>query len=72
MAGFLDWRRTSSPTPASGRRGRLILSFRKEWLAEIKKRLAERGCPAGGLPGAAGPGGHHGGGDRPAGHAASA
>ena len=27
--------------------GRLILSFRKEWLAEIKERLAEAGLPRG-------------------------
>ena len=33
--------------PAQRPQGKLILSFRKEWLAEIEKRLAEQRLPYG-------------------------
>ena len=59
MNDFLDVLVGLFADPGRRPQGRLILGFRKEWLAEIEKRLEERRLPARqGLPGAAQPGGH--------------
>lgn len=42
MARFLTWLEALFADPDRRPQGRLILSFRKEWLAEIKERLIER------------------------------
>ncbi|HQY94870.1 CHAT domain-containing protein, partial [Caldilinea sp.] len=45
MADFLDALAARFGDPATRPQGRLILSFRKEWLAEIEKLLAARQLP---------------------------
>lgn len=45
MTGFLAAAAALLGEPARRPQGRLVLSFRKEWLAEIKARLAERSLP---------------------------
>ena len=45
MAVFLAALADVFSNPGRRPRGKLILSFRKEWLAEIKERLAERKLP---------------------------
>ena len=47
MAVFLAALVNIFSDPARRPRGKLILSFRKEWLAEIEKRLTERRLPRG-------------------------
>ncbi len=49
LSEFLDALQRLFGDASSRPRGRLILGFRKEWLAEIDKRLAERALPRTGV-----------------------
>jgi len=49
MADFLDALQDLFGDASARPRGRIILGFRKEWLAEIDKRLAERALPRAGV-----------------------
>ena len=45
MKDFLDALNALFDDPATRPQGRLVLSFRKEWLAEVEKLLAEHQLP---------------------------